>query len=191
MSTQQDRVDEALKSCRRIDDDTVKTFIAFCKHYGHDLGYIVQGKPVLDIGCGKNGGLCDFVLEQGATSYTGVDIDAIAVNFSRCVEPRGTFIWDDPIHILSTLKEPHVVVSAAIFDPCILPDDAYNKKLIEAIVRQTPVGWHTAHWGGDLYEFVRYFTNAGFIETSESLCINTGYKGRELFGVYEKVKTNE
>ncbi|MBI4139914.1 50S ribosomal protein L11 methyltransferase [Candidatus Woesearchaeota archaeon] len=176
-STPAQRVKEVLNSCRIINDDTVKTFASFCENFG----YVFKGKPVIDIGCGSGGGLCKFVLEQGATKYTGVDIDSIAIRSSRHLEPRGVFIFDDPIHVLSTLKESHVVISAAVFDVCIIDDrTVYPERLVQAIAQQTPEGWYTVHWGGNLYKFTKYFEDSNFQK------VHILPEKMPCFGVYQK-----
>ncbi len=177
MTTPSRRVAVTRNSCRSIDDHTIDIFTYYCG----DFKDIFRGKPVLDVGCGQRGGLCDFVLGQGATKYVGVDIDETAIAFSWCAEKRGTFIWDDPIHVLSTLKKPHIVVSAAIFDNCIIEDIQYAERLIQAISQQTPTGWHTAHWAADLYHYGRHFSRAGL----DRMNTNTQNE-RECFGVYQK-----
>lgn len=55
---------------------------------------MVRGKRVLDAGCGAGWG-CQILLDHGAASIDGVDIDEGAVRESRVRCPTGTFIRAD------------------------------------------------------------------------------------------------
>lgn len=55
---------------------------------------VVRGKRVLDAGCGVGWG-CQILLEQGAASVDGIDIDEAAVRELRERCPGGTFVKGD------------------------------------------------------------------------------------------------
>jgi SAM-dependent methyltransferase len=55
---------------------------------------IVRGRRVLDAGCGVGWG-CQILLDHGAVSVDGVDIDESAVRESRARCPSGTFVRAD------------------------------------------------------------------------------------------------
>lgn len=53
------------------------------------------GSRVLEIGCGS-GQLAEFLLDQGISSYTGLDFSQTAINFAKNKDlPRATFVQGD------------------------------------------------------------------------------------------------
>lgn len=169
MENAKQRVEQALKSCRAIYDNLVHGF-EHIDEIRQMVGKIIQGKDVLDIGCGMEGGMCNFSLSLGARSYTGIDIELYHIIRSRSLFPQGKFILDDPIYVIQNWDKPQVVLSSAFFDTTIIRDLSYADKLIKVISDKTPKGSHTFHAAFNFYEdFNARFEQNGFT-LSDKFC---------------------
>ncbi len=139
---------------------------------------IVNGKKILEIGCGYNGGLSRLLLSMGISDYIGIDINRTAIEQSKRLIPMGRFLWDDPIYIISSLEEPHIILSSHLMDDTIIPDRGYGRDLIRAISEKTQKGNHTIHWSGFYKDFYQYFLDSGFEDFRQGLT--------EQFRIYRK-----
>jgi trans-aconitate methyltransferase len=173
--TAESRILDLYGKCYMIYDD------ARCpwKTYKDNLPEFVREKPILDIGCGRDDGLAKILLRAGASSYHGVDIDSSAIAACKRDFPQHTFSCDDPRYVLAHLSEPHMMVSSGFFDLSIIDHRQYAQTLIQAIFKQTPVGWHTIHssWNFSSW-FHSSFKKEGFIPVRRGL--------DESFGIYRR-----
>jgi len=165
----------------------------FALEEGAFLCSLLQGKDVVEIGCGYDAGLSRELLLLGAKLYLGIDINTCAVEsakYKRKHKSNGTlhharFICDDPINVLETIATDAsvrpFVLSTAVFDDAILRDRKYARMLVTAIGRATKSGDYTLHsalsfekYFGDLFE------DAGFEYSGDAL--------ERLFGLMRKTR---
>jgi hypothetical protein len=132
----------------------------------------IKNKDIFEIGYGYYGGLAEFVLKNGAKSYIGVDIDALAVRLSSEVMPEANFIWDDPVYILNNLNQFGLdgsdkritCISSGVMDISILKCPYYIQDLIKAIGKVTPIGGYSIHSANMIrHDFNKYFERSGFL----------------------------
>jgi len=149
----------------------------------------VKDKDVFEIGYGFFGGLSQFVIDKGARSYVGVDIDALSLKLSTEKYPDSNFIWDDPIYVMNHLDEfnlgdstkQFICISSGVMDTHILKSPQYIVDLINAIRNVTPIGGYSIHSGTMLRnDFNKHF------EKSNLLPMNNVFA--DCFEVYKRVK---
>ncbi|MGV8171318.1 MAG: hypothetical protein ACP5OA_01335 [Candidatus Woesearchaeota archaeon] len=158
----------------------------------HTFGFIdnlVKDKDIFEIGYGFFGGLAKFVLENGAKSYVGVDIDPLAVKLSKELMPEINFLWEDPVYVLNNLDKFDLngvdkniaCISSGVMDTSILKCPYYITSLIEAIRMATPIDGYSIHSGNMIRkDFNKYFEKAGF----SPLNVDSA----DCFEVYKRVK---
>lgn len=136
----------------------------------------VKGRNVLDIGCGKNGGLSETVFDMGAESYTGVDIDESFIEQSKKLA-KGEFIYDDPVYVLGKVKNQPLIISSGVFDSSVLNSWEYSNQLIKAIYEAMKNGDVTLHTSGYVGDYNNAFLSKGFQVVEKN----------SMMGIYRKV----
>lgn len=156
---QETRIKEVLSKCNNSYIDSTQ----FWPYYKESIRKYVAGQDILDIGCGRNGGLAKIVYELGAKSYTGIDIDHEFIEQSKKLTPNGEFICDDPIYVLDNIKTKPLIMSSGLFElDIVLLDRGYAKRLIKAIYNATAPGQVTIHTYAYPDDFHETFLSEGF-----------------------------
>lgn len=126
-----------------------------------DIISLLAGKDILDIGCGEDGGLVKIAEEARAKSFTGVDINNLAVELSTRKYPQHTFICDEPIHVINGAKRDYTIVSSGLWD--LIKSEEYRYFLAYAISKYTKKGEVTIH------------TSQGFVDKVQPIFIDLGF----------------
>ncbi len=173
-SEQEIRIEEVSSKCNRHYQDGTEVW----SHDKERIRKYIAGQDIIDIGCGRNGGLARIVYDLGVKSYTGVDIDEEFINSSKRQIPEGLFICDDPIYVLDNLETQPLIISSALFDQnIILLNREYELDLIKAIFNSTAPGQVTMHTAGYFHEeFHNTFLSQGFKKL----------ESRALMNIYKK-----
>jgi hypothetical protein len=150
---------------------------------------LIKDRDIFEIGPGRSGGLANILLENGAKSYVGVDIDWLAVEHSKIIAPKANFILEDPLYVLNHLKsfyldEPNkhlLFVSSGVIDNDVLFSDSYISKLIKSISKATPIDGYNIHSANMLRKYFNiYFEKTGLVPQ------NIGWT--DSFEVYKRIK---
>jgi 2-polyprenyl-3-methyl-5-hydroxy-6-metoxy-1,4-benzoquinol methylase len=124
---------------------------------------ILRCKNILDIGCGKEGGLAFLAERTKAASYTGIDIDNLSVEQAKSKYPQHTFIWDDPIFFIEKADREYTIVSTGLWD--LIRDETYRNALIDKIAQHTKKGEFTIHSSLNFTgKYLGLFLQRGFAE---------------------------
>jgi hypothetical protein len=126
---------------------------------------IFRGENVLEIGCGRRGGLAEYVLAHGARSYIGFDIDKDQIKECRETvrDERAKFIADDPVFLLFRSLEKYLTISSGVMaDEKIITNLEYGELLVRGIARVTRPGGYAVHQTS--LDFDALFENFGFKE---------------------------
>jgi SAM-dependent methyltransferase len=87
-------------------------------------GLSIEGKDVLDFGC-ANGVMCAPLLDHGARSVKGVDIDSEAIAQARALPGRAalSFLASEPDHIPLPDAAVDLVISYDVFEHVSCPEE--------------------------------------------------------------------
>ncbi len=130
----------------------------------------IKGRPVFEIGCGEYGGFAEVAIRLGATSYKGTDISPYAIEASQKLNknPLCTFHNEDPRAMISSLTEPHIIVSSSVLDPMVIsPCTTYADDLIKVIAGHLIPDTATIHLGICIPDFEELFQKHGLIRIQE------------------------
>jgi hypothetical protein len=143
--------------------DTLTTLASRCLEKGIIGGVegIFHEKDVLEIGCGRDEGLSRFVMEHGARTYVGVDINEGYVKQSQALvrDGRVKFIADEPGFIMSIFPGKYITISSgAMADGAVIKANNYGQIIVRGIARTTRQGEYAIHQTNPFFDelFLRY-----------------------------------
>lgn len=126
----------AMKPIERFDPDLMGGSLLEAEHLARYrwAGALVEGKRVLDAGCGTGYG-SELLASQGAAEVVGVDVDADAIEAaSRSDSRRATFAAADLRDLPADLGEFDVVVCFEVIEHIAEPEVALDR--LAAVLRR-------------------------------------------------------